>query len=1480
MASQPGSAVENVAVSPTVQPAGKRGLNPNYNTAPAITMPPVQRKFTIGKANDPFEREADTIADHVVSGKQAPPVTPVPAAGLNSVARKEKEPKADPAQPKLIQRQEEEEEPAQPQLIQRQAEEEGEEETPVQPKLIQREEKKPEEEPAQPRLIQRQEEEEEPAQARLIQREEQKPEEEPAQPRLIQRQEEEEEPAQPRLIQREEQKPEEEPAQPKLIQRQEEEKEPAQPRLIQREEQKPEEEPAQPKLIQRQEEEEEPAQPKFIQREEKKPGEEPAQPKLIQRQEEEEEPAQPKLIQREEQKPEEEPAQPKLIQRQEEEEEPAQPKFIQREEQKPEEEPAQPKLIQRQEEEEEPAQPKFIQREEQKPEEEPAQPKLIQRQEEEEEPAQPRLIQREEQKPKEDPAQPKLLQREEKKPEEPVQPKLIQREANAGSGMNQAASQAVQNKGAGQPLNPGVRDTLESSMGTDLSDVRVHDDSSAKQAAHDMNARAFTHGNDIWLGEGASQSDTHLMAHEAAHVVQQTGSVQRKLIQRAKTKTPAGKTKGSAAAATGGKGDLTTGLESGSTITFDTIAIPKFKMKDHRGVLYGGATLERAKGETVDREGDNATQQRSIWDSALGKNTAAMETILKDKQKEKFGSAKKENPVWRLVIDNKYYRYFFGDPKNVAQATVRPDWYIAGKTAKERKYHVDHIVEAQLAKWPVSKRADKITNMELLEGKKNMDSGKMIRDNIKAKITTFLKKNRGIKNPKAKDIKDIKAKYTLKFNTAVSSGKLDVRSNDFWTQDQISKGEHLKAIEATEPTDIGSKSFVRIFSRKGGGASKKFAWHGGNKPSGVKFKHEKDWLKPFVITEKYFNTASGSEMQDDFGHFKMKIPKNNPDFKESKEETVKVKRIRGAQYGGEIDRDKVVSELKALKVPYSSPISLKEIEIDAETGISAYGNLLPDIPLLKGLDIELNLINGDLVISKEFTLDEFKDKIPKPFVLNALRLKLFYSRKQKFGFEGEADFGIEKVGEGQLKAGFSMGKGITMAGNFSFVKSLFDPAEVGFTYEDGKWGASGKLGIKDGKVPGIKSAEISASYQNEEFAATGTVETKIPGIKSGGFEAKYSKKEGLMIGGTLDLSSEVPLLKSGTARARLRRKPDQSWSVYAAIEADLDIPGLKSSTVKGFYNDGIFGLTLTAAFKYGLASGTATVGVTNQGVDENGKPVEGQPSDKLLFHGVGTVSLKLSPWLTASATITYSPLGTVKIAGELAVPKEIPLFKGPKPFGPKGPSFKMKFPVLSIGVADIGVSIGGGLGVYANIGDAVLRNVKLKAEYDFANENSAKASGTAQFYMPAEAGLKGFVNVGVYGRALIVSAGGEVELGIGAAVKGAASLDLGVDWSKQKGFSINAEAKAEGMVTAFASVKGRFYVDIDYLLGSKRVWTSDDYDIAGKELGSKLKLGIVAPVSYSEKEGFKGLSMSSIRFIYPSASEAKEAIKDFAKSLF
>lgn len=88
----------------------------------------------------------------------------------------------------------------------------------------------------------------------------------------------------------------------------------------------------------------------------------------------------------------------------------------------------------------------------------------------------------------------------------------------------------------GQPLEPATRTFMEDRFAHDFSDVRVHSDAKAAESARSVNALAYTVGSDVVLGAGQHAQHTDagrkLLAHELTHVVQQSGGLGRKTLQR------------------------------------------------------------------------------------------------------------------------------------------------------------------------------------------------------------------------------------------------------------------------------------------------------------------------------------------------------------------------------------------------------------------------------------------------------------------------------------------------------------------------------------------------------------------------------------------------------------------------------------------------------------------------------------------------------------------------------------------------------------------------------------------------------------------------------------------------------------------------------------------------------------------------------------------------------------------------------------
>jgi hypothetical protein len=93
------------------------------------------------------------------------------------------------------------------------------------------------------------------------------------------------------------------------------------------------------------------------------------------------------------------------------------------------------------------------------------------------------------------------------------------------------AAVATASGSTGAPLPADVRGRFEGSLGADLSGVRVHTGAESAAAANAVGARAYTIGNDIHFNAGqyapTDPFGMHLLAHEVAHTVQQSGGAQR-----------------------------------------------------------------------------------------------------------------------------------------------------------------------------------------------------------------------------------------------------------------------------------------------------------------------------------------------------------------------------------------------------------------------------------------------------------------------------------------------------------------------------------------------------------------------------------------------------------------------------------------------------------------------------------------------------------------------------------------------------------------------------------------------------------------------------------------------------------------------------------------------------------------------------------------------------------------------------------------
>jgi hypothetical protein len=104
----------------------------------------------------------------------------------------------------------------------------------------------------------------------------------------------------------------------------------------------------------------------------------------------------------------------------------------------------------------------------------------------------------------------------------------VRGQRDLGRTLTPAPAAAVAIPSRDMPLPATQRAWLEPAFGADLTAVRIHNDAEAATAARAEHAHAFTAGRRIYFGDGCyephGEAGRHLLAHEVAHVLQQTGS--------------------------------------------------------------------------------------------------------------------------------------------------------------------------------------------------------------------------------------------------------------------------------------------------------------------------------------------------------------------------------------------------------------------------------------------------------------------------------------------------------------------------------------------------------------------------------------------------------------------------------------------------------------------------------------------------------------------------------------------------------------------------------------------------------------------------------------------------------------------------------------------------------------------------------------------------------------------------------------------
>ncbi len=115
---------------------------------------------------------------------------------------------------------------------------------------------------------------------------------------------------------------------------------------------------------------------------------------------------------------------------------------------------------------------------------------------------------------------------------------LIQAKSEGGMSVSPTFQQQLQStNGSGAPLPSNTNQFMSNAFASNFDNVRIHTDSRAAEMSSSIQAKAFTHGSNIYFNSNqyspTSTSGKKLLAHELTHVEQQRGGPSAKPLQRA-----------------------------------------------------------------------------------------------------------------------------------------------------------------------------------------------------------------------------------------------------------------------------------------------------------------------------------------------------------------------------------------------------------------------------------------------------------------------------------------------------------------------------------------------------------------------------------------------------------------------------------------------------------------------------------------------------------------------------------------------------------------------------------------------------------------------------------------------------------------------------------------------------------------------------------------------------------------------------------
>jgi hypothetical protein len=1071
----------------------------------------------------------------------------------------------------------------------------------------------------------------------------------------------------------------------------------------------------------------------------------------------------------------------------------------------------------------------------------------------------------------------------------------------------------VDRLGPGRPLDTATRGFFEQRLGTDLSRVRVHAGAGADREARRLGARAFAVGEHIAFAAGEHSPSTpegrELLAHELAHVMQHQDGAARQVARTPDAAPPAAS---SAAAPPAGAAPATPGAAAPvgagrGPITLPVLHLPVMKYSAapenaHRRAAYDQALADGVERPAGYRRADLDSRQRTIWTGATP--AAALRAALAAKVPG-LDPAKVYIATPRtLGLTGAGAQMLIGTPNEIALALRQPRWDRQGHP-DPNPFEIDHIVELQIG----GARYDRLDNLELLERNANGASGRAIDGFMDQAFAAYARSPDAQALPAAdRNADTLRRAYRVRFASFAPQGAPAVGKR--WTRPEVLAGDPMEGLHLYDPSTAalpaaagaapaahgailqpwphgvdparytGSPAMLVLYASPRGGAPHAVPLHDGQ-PANA---HQalQGWLPGLDVSQ--LALTLGGSADGPIGHIRGRLVHAQLAAGAKTDVDIAIKRRRGLANAGVLDTESLLAQLtERLReggVTALSPVLVEEVDVLPGIGLVVAGRVQPTISMLRNATLDFQVRGADLQVSKTFSGGEIA--LGGPFRVDTSDLTVALGTHSGVHVAGGLDFSIARLGQGTLR-GDGRREGFTVNGRFDFDRTLFDgDAHIELGYRrgpdapDGKLSGAGALTIGPGKVRGIRQAHVQAAFDGEQRSIEGSAELDLPGVESASLGVQFTPEGGTVISGNARFRDR-PGLRNGQIAATLAEGPD-GWSLSAHGGAEADFAGF-TARLEASYAHGLFLFSADAPFSVGEhVHGRVHVGVTNGQVDDQGRlvdgsaPAAGAGTGELRPFGNGDVRVRPLDWLEGAVNLRVRPDGGVRIGGAIGIAHPLTVFdQYPSPEHATRTLFEMphlSVPLVGISVAGhtvgIALSVDGGVTGHAFVGPGMLTRAELRIDdFDPADPASLRIGGNAAFELPAEAGVDAHLDVGLSLGLAIVDATAGINVSASASVHAQVSPQVEIDWSAAAGLHLHADLDTSLSPKLAFDVNGFAKVTLDALVHTFTLWRKD-WNLAHKELGSGLTLGLHAPVDYYSDGRGVVFDSNAVHFDVPS----------------